>query len=86
MPKYSFIWKVGGGSRSLHNIEGNHGLLVNTGKLVTESRNDGPEPLVFLFGCANETRVVVEGVETTAWWILVLKSLPSLRDSVMKGG
>ena len=41
-------------------------MPVNTGKLVTESENDGPEPLACLLGCVNETRVVVEGVETTA--------------------
>ena len=41
-------------------------MLVNTGKLVTESGNHSPEPLVCLLGCADETRVVIEGVEMTA--------------------
>ena len=41
-------------------------MPVNTGKLVTESENNGPTPLEHLFGCANETRVKVEGVEMTA--------------------
>ena len=73
MSKYSFKWKEEGGSRGLqpgpHEApqgRGESGTLVNTGKLVTESRNDSPEPLVHLLGCVNETRVVVEGVEMTA--------------------
>ena len=41
-------------------------MLVNTGKLATECGNDSPEPFVHLLGCANEARVVVEGVEMTA--------------------
>ena len=40
-------------------------MAVNTGKLVTESGNHSPEPLVHLLGYANETRVVVKGVEIT---------------------
>ena len=41
-------------------------MLVNTGKLVTEYGNHSPEPLMHLLGCANETGVVIEGVEMTA--------------------
>ena len=41
-------------------------MPVNTGKLATETGNDGPEPLAHLLGHAIETRVVVDGVETTA--------------------
>ena len=37
-------------------------MLVNTSKLVTEFGNYSPELLVCILGCANETRVVVEGV------------------------
>ena len=45
---------------------GEPGTLVNTGKLATESGNHSSEPLLHLLGCANETGVVVEGVETVA--------------------
>ena len=41
-------------------------MLVNTSKLVKESGYHSPDPLVHLLGCANETRVVVEGVEMMA--------------------
>ena len=41
-------------------------MPVNTNKLATESRYYSPDALVDLLGCANETRVVVEGVEMTA--------------------
>ena len=62
-----------GGSRSLQPATkeaqqggGEPGMLVNTGKLVTESRKDRPEPLVCLLGCANDTRGIVEGLEVMA--------------------
>ena len=41
-------------------------MLVNAGKLVTESMYHNPDPLVHLLACANETKVVVEGLEMTA--------------------
>ena len=41
-------------------------MPVNTGKLATESGNYSPKLLVFLLGCANEMRVVIEGMEMTA--------------------
>ena len=41
-------------------------MPVNTGKLATESGNDGPEPLACLLGYVHEPRVIVEGVEMTA--------------------
>ena len=41
-------------------------MLVKTGKLATESRYHSLYPLVHLLEHANETRVVLEGLETTA--------------------
>ena len=41
-------------------------MLGNTSKLVTESGYHSCDSLVHLLGHANETRVVVEGVEITA--------------------
>ena len=41
-------------------------IVVNTGKLATKSGYHSPDPLTHLLRCANETRVVVEGVETAA--------------------
>ena len=41
-------------------------MPVNTGKLVTESKNNGPKPLDHLLGHANETWFEVERVEMTA--------------------
>ena len=38
-------------------------MLVSTNKLVVESGYHNLDPLVWLLGCANETMVVVEGVE-----------------------
>ena len=40
-------------------------MLVNTSILAAESGNDSPKPLVYLLGCANEARIVVEGMEMT---------------------
>ena len=45
---------------------GDSGMVVNTSKLVAESGYHNPDPLVQLLGCANETKVVVEGVEMRA--------------------
>ena len=63
---------MGGDSRGLQPVpqeapqgRGEPGTLVNTGKLATESGNDSPEPLVHLLESANETRVVVEGMDMT---------------------
>ena len=61
-------------------------MLVNTSKLVTESGYHSPDPLVQLLGCADGTRVVVEGVEMTALVDTGPKSLPSLGDSVQNWG
>ena len=40
-------------------------MPVNTGKLEKESGYHSPGPLVHILGCANETRVVIEGVQMT---------------------
>ena len=45
---------------------GEPGTPVNTGKLAAESGYHNPDPLVCLLGHANETKVVVEGVEMMA--------------------
>ena len=41
-------------------------MMVNTGKLKTESGNHSTEPFMSLLGYAREVRVVVEGTEITA--------------------
>ena len=38
-------------------------MLINTSKLAAESGYHNPDPLVWLLGCPNEARVVVQGVE-----------------------
>ena len=65
MPKHPFKWKVEGGSGHLQSVPwevwqdgGEPGMLVSTGKLVTESRYHSPDPLRHLLGHANETSVV----------------------------
>ena len=47
MSRYFFKWEVG--------VEKELGMPVNTGKLSTDSENNGPKPLEHLLGCANET-------------------------------
>ena len=41
-------------------------MPANTGKLAAESGYHSPDPLVFLLEHANETKVVVEGMEMMA--------------------
>ena len=55
-------------------------MPVITGKLATESRYHSPDPLVHLLGCANGSRVVVEGVE-----IIVLVDTGSQISALTKG-
>ena len=43
-------------------------MPVNTGKLVTESVNNGPKPLVHFLGHTSETMVEVEGWREQPWW------------------
>ena len=67
------LMKIWGGSRHLQPappdvqpIGGEPRKLVSTDKLVTEPGYHKPSPLVWLIGCANEAKVVLEGVETMA--------------------
>ena len=41
-------------------------MPVNTSKLAAESGYQNPDPLVWLLGLANETKVVVEGMKMMA--------------------
>ena len=45
---------------------GEQGTPVNTSKLAAESGYHNADPSVCLLGCANDTKVVVEGVEMMA--------------------
>ena len=89
VPKHPFRWKLGGGSRNpqpapqeVQQSREEPGMPVNTIKLAEESGYHNPDPLVCLLGCANETKVVIEGVEMMALVNTGTKCLPSLRDSV----
>ena len=50
---------------------GEWGMLVNTSKLVAESRCYNPDPLVWSLGHANEAKIVVEGGNdsTGRYWV-----------------
>ena len=68
MSEHPFKWKFGGGSRHLQpapqDVQPSGGepeMSVNTNKLAAESGYHNPDPLVWLFGHANEAMVVVEG-------------------------